>query len=311
MMARRTHKEIVQWERAFPTGRRGGYPAFVEDIRKLRDSYYAEFLKDKSPRLATIDEVIAAFGKLPPEEFSEAYDLSDEDLEGRLKHVQRKYMLRFKNIRRSWAMLLQYMPELMSQGRKRNVLEMSTAHGATLEILRNFGHEVRGNDFPNFLTGKTGVDSRFRGVNEHDLTCFTDDHGLNDGDQDNHELDWIYRPITESIGLEVDLFDGGHLPYPYEDKSFDFICCMDAIEHYCHPKDWLEIVNEFVRISRESVLIITNPVQGHLVDDESYMKPFYKFHQDMQSYSRDGFGCVLAGVHRNQLTVFKLLKTGT
>lgn len=87
MMARRTHKEIVEWERAFPTGRRGGYPAFVEDIRKLRDSYYAEFLKDKSPRLATIDEVIAAFGRLPPEAFSEAYDLSDEDLEGRLKHV--------------------------------------------------------------------------------------------------------------------------------------------------------------------------------------------------------------------------------
>ncbi len=309
-MARRTHKEIVEWESAYPTGRRGGYPAFVEDIRKLRKTYYAEFLKNKTPRLASIDEVIAAFGKLPPEELSQAYKLSDEDLNGRMKFVQRKYMLRFKNIRRSWAILLQYMPELMSQGRKRSVLEMSTAHGATLEILRNFGHEVRGTDFPNFMTGKNGVDSRFRNVNEHDLTQFSDDHGLINGDPDNQELDWIYRPIIESIGIQVDLFDAGRLPYPYENDSFDVVCCMDAIEHYCHPKDWLEVVNEFVRISRESVLIITNPVQGNLVDDESYMKPFYKFHQDMQSYDRNGFRCVIAGINRNQLTVFKLIKTG-
>jgi len=309
-MARKNHKDLVKWESTYPAGRRGGYAEFVDDIKKLRDSYYAEFLSGKIPRLATIDEVIAAFDNIPPEELSAAYNLSDEDLEGRLKFVQRKYMLRFKNIRRSWAMLLQYMPELMSRGREREVLEMSTAHGATLEILRSFGHKVRGTDYPNFMSGKYGVDSRFRNLNEHDLSQFQDDHSIGSGDRDKMELDWIYRPIIESIGVSVDLFDAGNLPYPYKDDSFDFVCCMDAIEHYCHPTDWLEVVDEFVRISRESVLIVTNPVQKFLLDDESYMQPFYKFHQDMQSYDRGGFNCVTAGIHRNQLTVFKLMKIG-
>ncbi len=307
-MATRSHRELVAWEKKYPTGRRGGYAEFREDLVTLRDRYYQEFLKSKAPRAPNVDEVIAAYDILPPEKFSKAYDLDADMLEGRLKGIQKKYILRFKNIRRSWAMLLQYMPELMSGDRSLKVLEMSTAHGATLEVLKELGHDVVGNDYANFL-GRGDADTRFRNVNELDLNGARDDHGLNQGN-DGQIMDWPYKPIIESIGIPVDLFDAGKTPYPYDAGWFDAIICMDALEHYCHPKGWMQIVDEFTRISRESVFLLTNPVQGHLVDDKSYMDAFYRFQKSMLAYSNNGFRCVTSGIHRNQLTAYKLVKIG-
>ncbi|MCJ8335406.1 MAG: class I SAM-dependent methyltransferase [Epibacterium sp.] len=304
---RGNHAQLIYNERKFPTGHKKGYAGFLLDLETLREDFYAQFLETKTPKQPTVNEVIAAFGEAPPEKFSEPYDLTPEGLELISKSVQRKYVVRFKNIRRSWSILLQYMPELLVEGTApRDVLEMSTAHGATLEILSHYRHRVLGNDFANFLSRKSGADTRYRGVNELDLTQVKDDHSLNQGDGTIER--WPYQPIIESLGLDVRLFDAGHVPYPLDRKSFDTVMCIDALEHYCHPKDWMTIIDEFTQLARQSVLVITNPVQGHMVDDADYMAHFYAFQKQMRQFSKYGFQCVHAGINRNQLTVFKLAR---
>lgn len=302
------HAELIENEKKFPTGHPLGYDGFAEQVQVLRGQFYDDYLNNKAPKQPTINELIAAFDAVPPEAFSEPYALTEEGLAQVSKAVQRKYVVRFKNIRRSWANLIQFMPELMtSEGPACDVLEMSTAHGATLEILRHFGHRVTGNDFPNFLGGQGDADSRFRAANDLDLHSARDDHGLNSGE--DAVLNWPYQPIIESLNLDVRLFDAGHVPYPFDDKCFDTVLCFDALEHYCHPKDWLRIIEEFTRLARRSVLVITNPVQGHMLADEAYMADFYAFQSAMRTYASGGFICVHAGVNRHQLTVFKLMNT--
>ncbi|PTV95685.1 methyltransferase family protein [Rhodobacter aestuarii] len=304
-----SHKELIEREAQFPTGSRKGYAGYLEELSQLRGDFYAEFLKQKIPKQPSVDEVIAAFDAPPPEAFSAPYALSEEAIAQLSKSVQRKYVVRFKNIRRSWHLLLQYMPELMvEEGARQDVLEMSSAHGATLEILRHFGHRAIGNDFANFLGRDGGLDTRFREANALDLAAAEDDHKLNHGD--GAILNWPYRPLIESKGLDVRLFDAGHVPYPFEDNSFDTVLCFDALEHYCHPKDWLKIVGEFTRLARRSVLLITNPVQAHLLSDTTYMETFYAFQKAMRRYRDNGFACVYAGINRNQLTVYKLMHLG-
>ncbi len=303
---RLNHVELIDNERRFPTGHKRGYQGYIHQIRALRDQFYADFLEDKTPKQPQVNEVIAAFALVPPEDFTKPYELTPEGLRQVSRAIQRKYILRFKNIRRSWANLLQYMPELMVHGgTARDVLEMSSAHGATLEILRHFGHRAIGNDFPNFLGASGEADSRYRKANEFDLTQVRDDHGFNTGDGSVNN--WPYQPIIESLGLDVRLFDAGHTPYPFDNKSFDTVLCFDALEHYCHPRDWLLIIAEFVRLTRRSILVITNPVQGHLLDDADYMSAFYAFQNAMRTYDAEGFFCAHAGINRNQLTVFKLI----
>lgn len=304
---RLSHSALVAQERRFPTGHRDGYAGFVREMAGLRDSFYAEFLATRRPKQPDVNEVLAAFDDLPPEDFAQPYAIDAATLDRMGRSVQRKYVLRFKNIRRSWAILLQYLPELMAPGApRRAVLEMSTAHGATLEILRHKGHRVRGNDFPNFLGRGTGPDTRYRGVNEHDLALEVDDHGLNPNP--GEVALWPYHAIIESLNLPVDLFDGGRLPYPYDDLSFDCVICLDALEHYCHPRDWLSVIDEFVRLARESVLVITNPVQAQNLGNAEYMEAFHAFQRQMRGYDRGGMRCVHAGINRNQLTAFKLMR---
>jgi len=304
---RLSHLKLVQHEAEFPTGHREGYSGYQQEMHALRENFYAQFLKTHNPKQPSVNEVIAAFGDLPPEELTHAYDIPEDVLEQMGRTVQRKYIVHFKNIRRSWANLIQYMPELMAEGAApQDVLEMSTAHGATLEILRLKGHRTVGNDYANFLGQYGEPDTRCRPANDVDLTGYTDSHGNVAGEFGG----WPYQPIIDSLGLDVRLFDAGRTPYPFEGKRFDSVLCFDALEHYCHPGDWLKIIAEFTRLARKSILLITNPVQGHLVDDEGYMSAFYGFQQAMRSYNRNGFQCVYAGLNRNQLTVYKLMRVG-
>lgn len=298
-----SHAELLAREERFPTGHREGYGGFVRDIQALRDSYYAEFLADKTGRQPSVNEVLAAFDDLPPEDFAAPYAVDPAELDQMGRRLQRKYVVRFKNIRRSWAILLQHMPELMApDAPRRSVLEMSTAHGATLEILRHKGHRVRGNDFPNFL-GQGGLpDTRYRAINEFELPS---DGGAGSGVD---TAVWPYEAIIASLNLQVDLFDGGALPYPYDDQSFDSVICLDALEHYCHPADWMAVIDEFARLARESVLVITNPVQAQNLDRPDYMEAFHAFQRQLRGYDRGGMRCIHAGINRHQLTVFKLMR---
>lgn len=297
--------ELVAREARFPAGHRKGHAGYAADIAAKRAEMFAGSFRD---RRLTPDEVIAGFDAVPPAEFATPYPIDPAALAGIGWTIQGKYLTRFANIRRSWAVLLEYMPELMADGAPpRDVLEMSTAHGATLEILRRQGHAVVGNDYANFLGRSSGLDSRFRDVNGLDLDGQRDDHKLNTGGETRN---WPYRPIIDSLGLDVRLFDAGRTPYPFEDGSFDSVICMDAIEHYCHPRGWMAVVDEFLRLARESVLVIANPVQRHLVDDTGYMAAVGAFQREMRMLDRAGFRCVHAGMHRFQLTAFKLMRIG-
>ena len=299
------HAALIAQERRFPARNREGYDGYVRDMAELRQTFRDQYQTSGTERQATPQEVVATFDDLLPVEFTAPYDLSPADMALVSRTVQRKYISRFANIRRGWAILLQHLPELMAErAAPQEVLELSTAHGAILEILTHKGHRAVGTDYPNHL-GRGAADSRTRDVNGLDLSGQPDTHGLNRGGAVSR---WPYQPIIDAIGAEVRLFDAGMLPYPLADASFDTVICLDAIEHYCHPRDWLQIVAELTRIARKSVLLILNPMQAQQEANPAYATPFRAFQRAMRSYDAGGFACVHAGLNRNELAVFKLMR---
>ena len=299
------HAAQIERERRFPARNREGYAGYVRDMADVRQSFRGQYQSGETERQATPQQVIATFDDLPPVDLTAPYDLSPADLALVSRTVQRKYISRFANIRRGWAILLQHLPELMADdATPQEVLEMSTAHGAILEILTRKGHRAVGTDYPNHL-GRGAADSRYRDVNGLELSGQPDTHGLNQGGAVSR---WPYQPIIDAIGAEVRLFDAGMLPYPLADASFDTVICLDAIEHYCHPRDWPQIVAELTRIARKSVLLILNPMQAQQEANPDYATPYRAFQRAMRSYGSDGFACVHAGLNRNELAVFKLMR---
>ncbi|MFN6978154.1 MAG: hypothetical protein ACK4OP_08530, partial [Gemmobacter sp.] len=208
------HAQLVARERDMPTGHVDGYQGFVAHLRDLRDDFERSFWTLRDKRMPYDNEIIAAFDDPPPEDLAAAYDLTPEQLAEIERTVQRKYVVHFKNIRRSWALLLQHMPELMADGcEPQTVLEMSTAHGATLEVLRRKGHRAIGNDFAAFFGKDSPADTRLRDAGAVDLTGLADKDGLNPAE--GPITRWPYQPIIESLDLDVRLFDAGNPPYPF------------------------------------------------------------------------------------------------
>lgn len=295
---RGTRAEIVAREQTLAKVGAESYDGYAA----LLDAHYHHLVsvprrerKDHTP-----DDVLAAFGALPPRELCGPYPLSAAELSALTRRVQRKYVSRFKNIRRSWAILLRHLPELLAPGAPaRDVFEMSTAHGATLEILRHHGHRVTGNDVIWTPGGRNGHDR----IGRRDPARAS---GAAEPDPAAGGARCPYRPLTESVGLDVRYFDGGVLPYPFADKAFDAVICCDAIEHYCHPADWGEVVGEFVRLARRSVLLVMNPVMPGL-GDASYAAAVTAFRTRARQWSEGGFVCVHAGLSRHQLSVFKFM----
>lgn len=303
------HAQLIAREKAQPTGHVEGYEGYLDYLAALRDDFERSYWSEKGRRMPQDNEVIAAFDDPPPEDLAQAYDLSPEALAQVSRTVQRKYVVHFKNIRRSWALLLQHMPELMAEDAPRqSVLEMSTAHGATLEILRRKGHQVTGNDYAAFFGEDSPLDTRLRGAGEAALEGLADKDGLNAPGAGISR--WPYQPIIESLGLDVRLFDGGNPPYPFDDRAFDTVLCFDAIEHYCHPRDWMRIVDEFARLARRSILLVLNPLNplNPVTDDPAYGEAYRAFQRQIRGFRGRGFRCVHAGLYRHQVTVFKLMR---
>ncbi|CUH80097.1 class I SAM-dependent methyltransferase [Tropicibacter naphthalenivorans] len=288
---------LLERERRFPTGHRKGYQGFVEEMDKLRARQLTGWRDARSDDLFTINDFIAAYDRLPPQSFADPYDIAQSDMD-KLEHVQKKYLLRFKNIRRSWVRLLRFAPETMNGHNRFKCLEMSTAHGATLEILHHFGHEVTGTDYTNeglrAANGKRSID---RDLGETIIDAQTDTR------------DWPYKPIIDSIGARVDLFDAGIVPYPYEDAAFDYLFCFDALEHYCHPKDWMQLIEEFTRITKRAIVLEINPIRRERLDLEGdYYLAYKTFYQDILNCNVNGFQCVSTAASFNQPRFFKLMK---
>ncbi len=245
------------------------------------------------------------FGESPPRELLTDYKIAEADFD-LFSRIQNKYAGRAGNIARCWNRAQLYFPELVSPDASRSsVLELSTAHGAMLEIFRHFGHEVMGTDYANMVSEKhPGGSAIYRRVNDAAFKRKTDDYGLNIDDDDM--IDWPYRPIIDAIDLPVTLFDAGITPYPFDDKQYDYVMCFQAIEHYCHPRDWMQLVDEFCRIARKSVFIMLNPMQKKLAEDAEYSTEFNRFRLGMRNFRKNGFVCTSCHIHWSQVLGFKL-----
>ncbi len=202
-----------------------------------------------------------------------------------------KYLHRGQNCRRAWARINMHMPETLTTGESLDILEFSTAHGAMLEIWRNHGHKVRGTDYAWAVEGSGAMHKGVRKTWHSDLLSQVKETA-HENTRSEPVAGWPYQSIIESLDLEVDLFDGGALPYGYADKSFDVLCCYQAIEAYAHPDQWLDILAEFCRVTRKTIVLGFNPQPVQHADDESYIAEARKAWLAMQSYRSNGFACV-------------------
>lgn len=180
------------------------------------------------------------------------YELGNYGHEAISGTIAPKYLNRRANLKRAWVRVCMHLPEATIPGETFDILELSTAHGAKLEVLRALGHRVEGTDFA---------------IPEDQLRPYqklrNTELGNLDASHNNPIKDripgWAYQPIIESLGLEVQLFNAGETPYPYEDKSFDYILCYQALDAYGPISEWPRIIDEMCRIARKGVVIGFNP----------------------------------------------------
>lgn len=263
----------------------------VED--QQASNKFIRSLQKEVRKLRLGGDIMDLFGDPVPKSLLSEYEV--EDLDGQLsRNIQKKYKSRPANIKRCWNRVQLFLPELMHHDSpKQRVLEMSTAHGGMLEVLRHFGHDVMGNDYVNLVaTGEDDSRALYRGVNDESFVREYDDYGLPVPKPGERLYDWPYRKIIESIDLPMSLFDAGKVPYPFEDKEFDVLICMQAIEHYCHPKDWMTIVDEFCRVTRKSIVLLLNPMLKNMGGaPRDYPKAYRQAKLDLRTYRRNGFAC--------------------
>ena len=219
-----------------------------------------------------------------PQDFPAHYDLGGYP-EKQVIRIARKYLWRKENIRRAWARVHHHFPETLTGSKPLDILEFSTAHGSMLEVWRHFGHRVRGTDFAGWPDNYNKMAKRPKFID----AAFQNTHSNPRADKN---LGWIYQPIIESLGLVVDLFDASALPYAYGDKSFDVVCCYQAIEAYAQPDNWLPIVDEFCRIARQSIVIGFNPPPLKQRTDEAHMALARAATEELRCYNRNGYRCV-------------------
>lgn len=185
------------------------------------------------------------------------------------------------NLARAWARICTHLPETSNLNQTYDILEFSTNHGAMLELWRGLGHRVRGTDVD------FGQKAR---RNQASLALRDGSHFLQEhrNKRDEDRPGWRYQPVIESLGLEVDLFKPGRLSFPYENKSFDFVCCYQAIERYAQPEDWDDILAEFCRIARRGVVIgFTAPTKQQVAHKR--MKVLRHAWEELRCFNKHGF----------------------
>lgn len=252
-------------------------------------------------------DFVDLFGDPIPEALQGDYpiDAVDDHLE---RPLQRKYKSRPNNIRRSWNRVQLYLPELMHADTKpHKVLEMSTAHGGMLEVLRYFGHDVTGNDYVNMVAGDEAGLALYRPANAEGFERETDDYGLPVPQSGTALQDWPYRKIIEAMEIPMALFDAGKTPYPFDDKAFDVLLCFQAIEHYCHPDDWAKILAEFCRITQKTIFVMLNPKMERLPSEpEGYNAAYLRARMALRNFKAHGFICSGCFMHWGEPVGFKL-----
>jgi len=216
----------------------------------------------------------------PPINIGEPYALANYGFEDISAVIARKYLNRGANLKRAWVRICTHMPETVDTEEPLKILEFSTAHGAMLEIWNALGHDAQGTDY---CVPKKYA-KRYKPVPESHPVFENLHHNPVKAVQEG----WIYQPVIESIGEQVHLFNAGETAYKFEDKSFDYVCCYQAIEAYAQPADWHKIVAEFCRIARRVVVIGFNPppLRAEEADDWDNTKLAW---EDLRKYKQNGF----------------------
>lgn len=267
--------------------------------------------KRRFNRLRRASDTAELFVDGLPEDLKTPYEF-DWDAQDAPRDIQKKYKERERNCSRSWNRIQIFTPELLREtGDKKRVFEMSTAHGGMLEVCRHFGHDVLGNDYLNFVQGQAnGEGAVHRGVNEEITDREFDDY-LRPIPKDGSPVQsWAYEQIIKSIDVPIKLFDGGITPYPIDEKSQDVLFCMQAIEHYCHPDDWGVVLDEFCRITTESIVILLNKLPGHLEKQPEYVEAFERAKIALRDFDRNGFSCSAVHVYWGEALGYRLNYTG-
>ncbi|MEM7471810.1 MAG: class I SAM-dependent methyltransferase [Pseudomonadota bacterium] len=254
----------------------------------------------------------AAWTPAIPAEFVDPYRLGEYS-ENRITQTMWKYLVREQNCQRAWARINHHMPETLMPGAPLDILEFSTAHGAMLEIWQHYGHRCVGTDYAWTVQGQETV--KGKGVRKpwHE-TLIKELRGKPHGRKTHAEVPgWPYQTITESLGLDVRLFDGGLRRYPFEDDSFDLVCCFQAIEAYTGPEGWLDTIREFCRIARKTVVVGFNPLPVETAENQDMRAAAREAWLALQSFDELGFrttffeiGQTRRGIHP---TVCKLIAT--
>lgn len=162
-----------------------------------------------------------------------------------------KFLDRDRTIKINWTRLHAKIPEILRSKEKLKIVDIASGNGATLEVLRYYGHDAQGVDFsPGFPEG-----------------------------------DWLYRPMIESQNLKCLVHNCSILPYPFKDKEFDFLICYGAITFFKPITNWPKVMNEFARISKRGILLGVN--NGNIFDEgEKYLDSWT--HSEFKLESKQG-----------------------
>lgn len=209
------------------------------------------------------------------------YELANYEFDRVSAVIAKKYLNRPANLKRAWTRICTHLPETVETDRKLDILEFSTAHGAMLELWNALGHNAQGTDY----CVPEEFSKRYQPI-LIDNPVFQTAHSnsvepVNQG--------WIYQPVIESINARVHLFDAGETPYPFEDKSFDYICCYQALEAYTIPEDWGRVVDEFCRIARRGIVIGFNPPPLRGTTEATGWGGTKQAWEGLRRYNKNGF----------------------
>jgi len=157
------------------------------------------------------------------------------DLKGEWKDVnhvakylkKQNFFHRERIIKGQWVRLHSTIPEFLNKNKNKSkfkCLDVGCGNGATLEILRWYGHECIGMDYTDkYSTG-----------------------------------DWKYKSCIESQNLNCINHSGTDIPYPFKNKEFDLLICYAALTFLQPIEKWTAILNEFARITSKCILICPN-----------------------------------------------------
>ncbi|MCG7521250.1 methyltransferase domain-containing protein [Ruegeria sp. Ofav3-42] len=213
--------------RAYSKVEQEAYSAFAstiseEDGKALRLGRRTVWLR----RTRILSRFLSEQGIALPEEFLRPYAIpvSERISSG----IPLKYQFRGYNILRDLARVAIAAPELLQPDTAPvSVLDPSAGGCGVVEAMRHYGHSVTSRDY------------------------FDPEQPLSLGN--------AYREIHAEIGVDIQNFDGRSRPYGFEDDSFDYVFCFQALDAYAPMSDWSEAVEELLRIASKGVILVFNP----------------------------------------------------